>query len=106
MLNVPCNITYVVFYVINVVGVHSDDTKNQVAVKSMHRPRAILQNLNGNNASNNSSPNTPRFAGSPSFASLKPDAELPDVISEQAAPTAAIKSVFSCLKEMYSFSFF
>ena len=83
-----------ILYVINVVGMPSDGTKNQVAVKSVHRPRAIPQNLNGNNASNNSSPNTPRFAGSlPSFASLKADAELPDVMSEQAAPTAAIKSV-------------
>ena len=85
------------FYVINVVGVPGDSTKNQVAVKSMHRPRAIPQKLNGNNASNNSSPNTPRFAGSP-FTSLEADAELPDVMSEQAAPTAAIKSVFSYLK--------
>lgn len=71
-----------------------DSPKNQVT-KSVHRPRAILQNLNGNNTSNNSSPNTPRFAGShPSFASLKAgDAELPEATSEQAPATAAIKLV-------------
>ena len=73
-----------------------DSPKNQVT-KSVHRPRAILQNLNGNNASNNSSPNTPRFAGShPSFASLKAgDAELPEATSEQAPATAAIKLVLA-----------
>ena len=79
--------------IITTLGMPCDGSKNQAAVtKPVHRPRAISQNLNGNNASNNSSPNTPRSV--PSFASLKVgDGELPDVASEQAAGTATIKLV-------------
>lgn len=90
-----CNILISVTLVCNQysLGIAPGDSTNNQVTKSVHRPRAMLQNLNGNDASNNSSPNTPRFAGShPSFASLKAgDAELPDVTSEQAAGTAAIK---------------
>ena len=74
----------------------SDGTRVQGPAKPFHRPRAIPPNLNNcNSTSNNSSPNTPR--SHPSFASLKADAELPDVTSEQAAATAAIKLVLFIL---------
>lgn len=84
-----------------VTDVPAEGSKNQAPTsKLMHRPKAIPQNMNCNNASNGSSPNTPRFAGSlPSFASIKGDVELPDVTSEQAAGTAAIKLVLT-LKEL------
>ena len=69
----------------------SDNSKNQVA--KLNRPKPVPPNLNYNNASNGSSPNTPRFPGGSqlSLASLKGDAKLPDVASEQAPATAAIK---------------
>ena len=82
---------FYVVIVLTVAGKASDETKCQGPTKPFHRPRAIPPNLNCNSTSSNSSPNTPR--SHPSFASLKADAELPDVTSEQAAATAAIKLV-------------